>query len=90
MKQSAYEAKIWEREAKRRDTRINDHPTMLDEPTDHAVAQTTRWCWRPLARRSGNILQTRQSEVSTTPSCPNQGLHLNRATQQSGEKGSGA
>ena len=49
------EAKIFDREAKRRDTRVNDHPAMPDEPTDHAVAQTTQWGWRPLASRSGKI-----------------------------------
>ena len=28
---------------------------MPDDPTDHAVAQTTQWCWRPLANCSGKV-----------------------------------
>ena len=40
---------------RQRDTRIDDHPAMPDDPTDHAVAQTTQLCWRPLASRSGKI-----------------------------------
>ena len=50
-----HETKIPDREATRRNTWINDHPAMLDEPTDHAVAQTTQRCWRPLANCSGKI-----------------------------------
>ena len=38
-----------------RDMRIDDHPAMPDDPTDHAVAKTTQWCWRPLANCSGKV-----------------------------------
>ena len=38
-----------------RETRIDGHPAMPDDPTDHAVAQTTQCCWRPLTNCSGKV-----------------------------------
>ena len=37
-----------------RDTRIDDHSAVLDEPVDHAVTSIAQWCWRPPANRGGN------------------------------------
>ena len=36
------------------DTRIADHPVVLEEPKDHAVTSITQWCWRPPTNHSGN------------------------------------
>ena len=55
-KRAAHGVKISVREDRRqRDMGIDDHPAMPDDPTDHAVAQTTLWCWRPLANCSGKV-----------------------------------
>ena len=37
-----------------RETRIDDHSAVLDEPQDHAVTSITQWCWRPPTNRNGN------------------------------------
>ena len=50
-------------ESKRRDARIDDLPEMPDDPTDQVVAQTTPWCWKPLA----SIPQTIQRETDCCP-----------------------
>ena len=64
-KRAAHEAKISVRETRRqRDTRIDDHPAMPEDPTDHAVAQTTQWCWRPLANCSGRVSHRPDREAS--------------------------
>ena len=63
-KRAAHGAKISVREDRRqRDTRIDDHPAMPDDPTDHAVAQTTQW--RPLANCSGNVPTDKTEKQAT-------------------------
>ena len=63
-----HEATISVRETRRqRDTRIDDHPAMPDDPTDHAVAQTTQWSWRPLANCSGKVSHRPDREAGDDP-----------------------
>ena len=43
------------------DTRIADHPVVLEEPKDHAETSITQWGWRPMTNHSGNE-SSRQTE----------------------------